>query len=109
MTFSTALKVSGVFLLALAAEALAAYFLFSNYAYDLANTGEYTIEEAYTTGPIGPTAKIFSVLFAATAGAAVVPLLIAVASVPFRRGDARGPGVSESSSGMPPARPDDWG
>jgi hypothetical protein len=108
MTFSTALKVSGVFLLALAAEALAAYFLFSNYAYDLADTGEYTVEEAYTTGPIGPAARVFYVLFAVTAGAVLVPLLIAVVSFAFRRGDARDPGVSESSIGMPPARPGDW-
>jgi hypothetical protein len=109
MTFSTALKVSGVFLLALAAEALAAYFLFSNYAYDLANTGEYTVEEAYTTGPIGPAATIFAALFGFTAAAALVPPLIAVVSFPFRRGNARGQGMSESSRVMPPARPGDWG
>lgn len=108
MTFSTALKVSGVFLLALAVEALAAYFLFSNYAYDLANTGEYTVEEAYTTGPIGPAAKVFYVLFAATAAAGLVPLLIAAVSFAFRRGDARGPSGSESSRVLPPARPTDW-
>ncbi len=109
MTFSTALKVSGVFLLALAAEALAAYFLFSNYAYDLANTGEYTVEEAYTTGPIGPAAKVFYVLFAATAGAAVVPLLIAVVSFAFTRRAPQGSSGSESPSVMPPPRPGDWG
>lgn len=107
MTFSTALKVSGVFLLALAAEALAAYFLFSNYAYDLAGTGEYTVEEAYTTGPIGPVARMFYILFGVTAIGALVPLLIAVISFVFIRRDARDPRASRSSRVMPPPRPED--
>jgi hypothetical protein len=105
MTFSTAAKISSVCLLALAAEVLAAYFLFSNFAYDLARTGEYTIEEAYTQGPVGPVAKVFYVLFVVTAAAALVAPLIAAATYPFTRrrsGDHRG---DASPSVMPPARP----
>jgi hypothetical protein len=105
MTFSTAAKLSGVCLLALAAEVLAAYFLFSNFAYDLARTGEYTIEEAYTQGPVGPVVKVFYVLFGVTAAGALAAPLIAAVSFPLTRGRARGPSGSESSSVMPPARP----
>jgi hypothetical protein len=106
MRFSTAFRVSGVFVLALAAEVLAAYFLYSNYAYDLANSGEYTVQEAYASGPIGPVVKAFYGLFAVTAAAALVPPLIAAVSFAFRRRDAQPPRVSESSRVMPPAHPD---
>jgi hypothetical protein len=105
MTFSTASKISGVCLLALAAELLAAYFLFSNFAYDLAHTGEYTVEEAYTKGPMGPVANVFYVLFGVTAAGALVAPLIAAVSFPFTRRRARAPGGSESPSAVPPARP----
>lgn len=105
MTFATAAKISGVCLLALAAEVLAAYFLFSNFAYDLARTGEYTLEEAYTKGPVGPAAKVFYVLFAVTAAGALLAPLIAAVTFPFTRRRPRGPRGSESSSVMPPARP----
>lgn len=107
MTFTTAFKISGVCLLALAAEALAAYFLFSNYAYDLAQTGEYTLREAYTEGPIGPPAKVFYVVLGVTAAAALLAPLIAVMSLPFTRRHAPDPRVSEATSAMPPARPRD--
>ncbi|MFZ5862016.1 MAG: hypothetical protein ACOYXR_04100 [Nitrospirota bacterium] len=106
MTFSTAFKVSGVFLLALGAELLAAYFLFSNYAYDLANTGEYTVEEAYTTGPIGSAATMFYLLFGVTAAAALVPPVIAAASFAFGRRDAQAPSVNQSLRVLPPPHPD---
>ncbi|MFZ5877016.1 MAG: hypothetical protein ACOYXU_11490 [Nitrospirota bacterium] len=106
MTFSTAFKVSGVFLLALGAELLAAYFLFSNYAYDLADTGEYTVEEAYTTGPIGSAATMFYVLLGVTAAAGLVPPFIAAVSFAFGRRDARSPNAGESPRVMPPAHPD---
>ena len=105
MTFAAAAKISGVCLLALAAEVLAAYFLFSNFAYDLARTGEYTIEEAYMQGPVGPVARVFYVLFVVTATGALVPLLIAAVTFPFTRGRSRDLSGSESSSAMPPARP----
>jgi hypothetical protein len=108
MTFSTAFKVSGVFLLALGAELLAAYFLFSNYAYDLANTGEYTVEEAYATGPIGSAATMFYVLLGVTTLAACVPPLIAAVSFAFGRRGARNPNGGESPRMMPPARPGNW-
>jgi len=104
MTFSTASKISGVCLLALAAEVLAAYFLFSNFAYDLARTGEYTIEEAYVQGPLGPVVEVFYVLFGVTAAGALGAPLIAALTFPFRR---RGPEGYESARVLPPARPRD--
>jgi hypothetical protein len=107
MTFATAFKISGVCLLALAAEVLAAYFLFSNYAYDLAQTGTYTIREAYTeglTGPIASAARVFYVLVGVTAAAALLAPLIAAASLPFAR-DRVGSGKPEESGPLPPARP----
>jgi hypothetical protein len=107
MTFATALRVSGVFALALAAELLAAYFLFSNYAYDLANTGEYTVEEAYTSGPIGPAAAMFYGLFGVTAAAALVPWLLAAVSFAFGRRDEPLPTRSEPPRVLPPERPRD--
>lgn len=108
MTFATASKISGVCLLALAAEVLAAYFLFSNYVYDLAQTGSYTVQEAYTTGPIGPAADLFYLLFAVTAAAAVTAPLIAAVSYAFTRGHTRaGSDESPGTRMMPPARPRD--
>jgi hypothetical protein len=108
MTFSTAFKVSGVFLLALGAELLAAYFLFSNYAYDLAKTGEYTVEEAYTAGPIGSTATMFYVLLGVTLFAACVPPVIAAVSFALGRRDTGNPNADEPPRVMPPARPGAW-
>lgn len=110
MTFATAFKISGVCLLALAAEVLAAYFLFSNYAYDLAQTGTYTIREAYSeglTGPIASAAKVFYVLVGVTAAAALLAPLIAAASLPFARDWAQS-AEREASNPIPPARPGRW-
>lgn len=106
MRFSTAFRVSGVFVLALAAEVLAAYFLYSNYAYDLANSGDYTVQEAYASGPIGPVVKAFYVLFAVTAAAALIPPVIAAVSFAFRRHTPPRPGANESPRVMPPPHPD---
>src|SRR3990172_1366964 len=53
MTFATALKISIACLAALAAEAVLAYYLFLNFAYELADSGQYSTAEAYATGPIG--------------------------------------------------------
>jgi hypothetical protein len=110
MTFATASKISGVCLLALAAEVLAAYFLFSNYAYDLARTGAYTIGEAYAeglSGPIASAAKVFYVLFATTAAASLVALLVAAGTYAFTRRRAPDPSAAEPPGPMPPARPRD--
>jgi hypothetical protein len=107
MTFSTAFKISGVCVLALAAEVLAAYFLFSNFVYDLARTGDYTIVEAYAQGPVGPAADVFYGLFAVTAAGAIGAPLIAAASFPFMRREGPGDRANESPSLMPPARPHD--
>lgn len=108
MTYSTASKISGVCLLALAAEVLAAYFLFSNYVYDVAQTGTYTVQELYMNAPIAPAVDVFYVLFAVTGAAALVAPLIAAVSFVFGPRRARDPGVTDSSSVMPPARPGDW-
>jgi hypothetical protein len=108
MTFSTASKISGVCLLALAAEVLAAYFLFSNYVYDVAQTGAYTVQELYMNGPIAPAVRVFYVLFAVTGAAALVAPLIAAASSAFRPRRAQDSRADDSSSVMPPARPGDW-
>jgi hypothetical protein len=108
MTFSTASKISGVCLLALAAEVLAAYFLFSNYVYDVAQTGAYTVRELYMNGPIAPAVDVFYVLFAVTGAAALVAPLIAAVSSAFGPRRAQDPGATDSSSVMPPARPGDW-
>ncbi len=107
MTFSTASKISGVCLLALAAEVLAAYFLFSNYVYDAAQTGTATIQELYLNGPVPPAVSVFYVLFAVTAAAALVAPLIAAVSYAFGR-RAPEPGANEPTRVMPPARPGDW-
>ncbi len=52
MKLSTAFKISGFCLFALAAEAVIAYLIFSNYAFSLAETGQYSMPEAYATGPM---------------------------------------------------------
>lgn len=107
MTFATASKISGVCLLALAAEILAAYFLFSNYVYDLAQTGGYTVQEAYATGPIAPAADVFYLLFGVTSAAALVPLAIATVSFALTPPHARNARTSDSTGATPPARPRD--
>lgn len=107
MTFATASKITGVCLLALAAEIVAAYFLFSNYVYDLAQTGGYTVQDAYATGPIAPAANVFYLLFGVTLAAAVVPLAIASVSFALTSPRARNARTSESTGAMPPARPRD--
>lgn len=78
MKLSTALKISGVCLLALVAELLLAYLVFSNYAFNLAATGQYTVREAYTAGPMGNVARMFYGLFAVTVAVGVASPLVAL-------------------------------
>lgn len=108
MTFSTASKISGVCLLALVAEVLAAYFLFSNYVYDVAQTGTDTIQELYMNGPTAPAVRVFYVLFAVTGAAALVAPVLAAVSLAFGLSPAQDTGVNDSSRVIPPARPGDW-
>lgn len=79
MKLSTGFKILGVSLVALAAEALLAYMVYSNYAFSLAETGRYAVREAYTTGPMASVAKIFYGVFGVTIaiglGAPVVALI----------------------------------
>jgi len=84
MRFFTAIKISGLCLLALGVELIMAYFIFSNYAFSLAETGQYTIQEAYTKGPMGVMAKAFYGAFAITIAICVGAPLIAFLSMIFR-------------------------
>lgn len=102
MTFSSAAKISGVCLLALAAEVLAAYFLFSNYVYDAARTGTDTIQDLYIHGPIAPAVRVFYVLFAVTGAAALVAPVLAAVSFAFGLSPAQDAAVNDSASVMPP-------
>ncbi len=83
--FSTAIKITGLCLLALGMELIAAYFIFSNYAFSLAKTGQYPMREAYTTGPMGTLAKAFYGVFAITIAIGVGAPLISLLSIMFRR------------------------
>lgn len=85
MTLLTAFKISGMCLGALAAEAVLAYYLFSNFAYELAEQGQYGVREAYIGGPAGAMAKVFYVVFGVTLLAAVAVPLIALLIVGVRR------------------------
>jgi hypothetical protein len=85
MKLSTALKISGFCLLALAAEATMAYLIFSNYAYTLTETGQYTATEAYYSGPIGTVAKVFYGIFGVTIAVAVGAPLISLLSRLFQK------------------------
>lgn len=84
MKLSTALKISGLCLLALGAELVMAYFIFSNYAFSLAETGQYGSPEAYTTGPLGALAKVFYGVFAVTLVIGVGAPLLACLSLAIR-------------------------
>jgi hypothetical protein len=89
MTLLTAFKISGVCLGALAAEAVLAYYLFSNYAYELAEQGQYGVREAYVGGPMGTMATVFYVVFVVTIGIGLgVPLVVGLVAA-FRRLGAR--------------------
>lgn len=78
VSFSTALKISGVCLLALGAEAILAYYMFSNYAFSLAESGQYSMAEAYTSGPMSNLARLFYILFGLTITVAMGSLLVAL-------------------------------
>ncbi|GEM_PF-2032080 len=84
MRFSTAIKISGVCLLALGVELIMAYFIFSNYAFSLAETGQYSMREAYTTGPMGTLAKAFYGVFALTIVIGIGAPLISLLSMILR-------------------------
>ncbi len=77
MSFSTAFKISLICLLALAAEMVLSYFIFSSYAFYLAEEGGiYSSREAYT-GPMGPLAKTFYGLMAFTGAVALLAPTVA--------------------------------
>ena len=85
MKLSTALKISGFCLLALAAETVMAYLIFSNYAFTLAESGQYTVAEAYSSGPMGTIAKVFYGIFGVTIAVAVGAPLLSVLSLVLRK------------------------
>jgi hypothetical protein len=66
-------------------ELIAAYFIFSNYAFSLTETGQYSVREAYTTGPMGTLAKIFYGVFAITIAIGVGAPLVSLLSIIFPR------------------------
>ncbi len=89
MKISTALSISGVCALALVAEGLLAYLVFSNYAYSLAETGQYAMGEAYSSGPMARVARFFYVLFGITAAVGIgMPILASVIHL-WGRGKSR--------------------
>ena len=90
MKFSTALKISGVCLLALAAEVLLSYQIYSNYAFTLAETGQYSAQEAYSTGPMATVAQVFYGIFGVTLAIGIgAPLVSLVTMVIQGRSRAR--------------------
>ena len=102
MTFATALKVSIACLAALAAEAVLAYYLFLNFAYELADRGQYNAPEAYAAGPMGTLATMFYAVFGATAAVGLLaPLVAAVSWIAH----GRPPQPSRDADALPPARP----
>lgn len=85
MKLSTALKISGVCLLAIGVEAIAAYLVFSNYAFTLAETGQYNILEAYSSGPMRTMAKVFYGIFGVTVAVGVGAPLVSLLALAIRR------------------------
>ena len=102
MTFATALKVSIACLAALAAEAVLAYYLFSNFAYELADSGQYGAPEAYAAGPMRTLAKMFYAVFGVTTAVGLLAPLIAAVSWIAR---GRPPQPSRDADAIPPKRP----
>jgi len=103
MTFATALKISIACLAALAAEAVLAYYLFLNFAYELADSGQYSsTAESYATGPMGTLATMFYAVFGVTAAAGLLAPLVAAASWIAR---GRPPQPSRDTDAIPPKRP----
>ena len=85
MKLSTAFKISGFCLLALAAEAIVVYLIFSNYAFSLVETGQYRLTEAYTTGPMATMAKVFYRVFGVTVAIGVGAPILSLLLMVFRR------------------------
>src|SRR3990172_12046144 len=102
MTFATALKISITCLAALTAEAVLAYYLFLNFAYELADSGQYSAAEAYATGPMGTLARIFYGVFGVTAAAGLLAPLVAAAAWIAR---GRPPQASPHPHALPPNPP----
>lgn len=82
---STAFKISGVCLFALAAEAILSYLIFSNYAYQLAETGEYNFAEAYSSGSMGAMAKGFYAVFGITAAIGIAAPIISIITIVYKK------------------------
>lgn len=85
MKLSTALKISGFCLLALAAETVVAYLIFSNYAFSLVETGQYRMSAAYATGPMATMAKMFYGIFGATIAIGIGAPILSLLLMAFQR------------------------
>lgn len=91
MKLSTALTITGFCLVALVAEALLAYMVYSNYAFSLAGEGLYNTPEAYSTGPMALSMKIFYFIFGLTAAIGVAAPVFWAFSLMFRSGPSEPP------------------
>lgn len=76
--------------MALAAEAILAYLMYSNYAIHMAELGRYNVREAYTTGPMATTAKIFYAVFSATVAIGLGAPLLAILTRLFAKNSPPG-------------------
>ena len=85
MKLSTAFKISGICLFALGAEAILSYLVFSNHAYRLAETGEYSIAEAYASGPMGKMAKGFYAVFGLTIFIGLAAPIVSLLTMAYKR------------------------
>ncbi len=86
MKLSTALKISGVCFLALVAESLLAFLIFSNYASILDNEGQFSFFMGSWTGPMATIARIFYGIFVITVAIGIgAPLLSLLSEVIQRR------------------------
>ena len=84
MQLKTAFKISGFCLLALAVETLAAYFIWTNYAFGLAESGRYTATEAYSEGPMKTLSRLFYGIFGVTIALGLMAPLLSFLSLIFR-------------------------
>ena len=83
MKFITALKISAVCLVALAVEMVLAYFIWSDYAFSLVESGQYTASESYSQGPMKTLARIFYGIFGVTLAVGLGAQVFSLLSLPF--------------------------
>ena len=85
MKLSTAFKITGLCFAALIVEAMLSYLIYSNYAFTLAETGDYNAAEAYSSGPMARVNRTFYALFGVTIAVGVAAPVFSLISMIFRR------------------------